>query len=144
VGLQHLHTKTGDFRKCTSRSPISFKSSRENGQQNLLLRQFQNSVKNQLGNEWRLVKRKCRELRTKLSAKIGSCTERNLQRNWVYEDLKMTLEAKLQWFQVLQMRYRGSREIGLKLLVLRSWKSFLSPKESSGEIEFKLRLELFN
>jgi len=64
--------------------------------------------------EWHLVKRKCLELRMNLSAKIGSCTEINLQRNWVCKDLKMTLEVKLQWFQVLQRRYRGSREIGLK------------------------------
>lgn len=47
----------------------------------------------QLGKEWHLVKRKCLELRTNLSAKIGSCTEINLQRNWVCKDLKMTLEA---------------------------------------------------
>ena len=43
--------------------------------------------------EWHLVKRKCLELRMNLSAKIGSCTEINLQRNWVCKDLKMTLEA---------------------------------------------------
>jgi len=84
--------------------------------------------------EWHLVKRKCLELRMNLSAKIGSCTEINLQRNWVCKDLKMTLEATM--VPSTAEAVSGFKRNWTEMISSEELEKFLSPKVLSGEIEF--------